>query len=187
MKSLRLGVAITWGALAGTLAGMGCGCAPELESGATVSELTRENSELAREKDAVQAATDPDFTGAAGQGAPEPEPEPEPDGSIFGLGGDGLTGSVSFAAGSLWSGEIAVSCCREGSYSVYVYEGGRCDDEQSWDVERSARVADLSCANDVGSAAYARDPSEATRAAFVIYDAAGSALGCADVSTDLPE
>lgn len=176
MKELQLGLVIACGALAGA----GCGCAPELE-GSTVSQLTQ--------RDSVEAATDdeaatngPEVGGAAGHAADAPEPSTE--GAIDSLGGSELIGTVTFAPGSAWSGEIELFCCREGSYSVYVYEGGRCSDPESWDVEQSARVADVSCSNDVGAAAYARDPSQASAAAFVIYDGAGTAAGCADVETE---
>jgi hypothetical protein len=142
--------------------------------GSAVSQLTQQDS--------VEAASDPEVTGAAGQGAEEPERATE--GAINELNGSELAGVVTFAAGSAWSGEIDVFCCREGSYSVYVYEGGHCSDPESWDVERSARVADLACSRDVGSAAYVRDPSQVSTSAFVIYDASGNAAGCADVETE---
>jgi hypothetical protein len=170
MKSLRLGIAIAWGALAGA----GCGCAQEAE-GSTVSELTQ-----------LEPASDPDWTGGgAGQGAAEDELEARgTEGSIEGLDGNDLIGLVGVAPGAQWSGEIELACCRDGSYSVYLYEGGRCSDPETWDVERSARVAEIACANDVGSAAYARDPSDASTTAFVIYDATGNAIGCADVAAE---
>jgi len=142
--------------------------------GSAVSQLTQQ--------DAVEAATDPELAGAAGQAADKPERSTE--GAIYGLHDSELAGVVTFAAGSAWSGEIDVFCCREGSYSVYVYEGGRCSDPESWDVERSARVADVACSRDVGSAEYVRDPAQASTSAFVIYDAAGNAAGCADVETE---
>jgi len=170
MKPLQIGFVVAWGALAGA----GCGCAPEME-GSTVAELTQQ--------DALEAASDPELGGAAGQGAEEPE-QRSTDGAIYALDEGELAGSVSFAPGSAWSGEIEVFCCREGSYSVYVYEGGRCSDPDSWDVELSSRVAELSCSRDVGSAGYVRTPSEAATSAFVIYDATGNAAGCADVATE---
>jgi hypothetical protein len=169
MKSLQLSIAIAWGALAAA----GCGCAPETQD-STVSELTR-----------LEPANDPEPTGAAGQGAEEDEPAAaSTEGSIVGLDGDDLIGLVAIAPGAQWSGEIELACCRDGSYSVYLYEGGRCSDPGTWDVERSARVAEIACSNDVGSAAYARDPSDADTTAFVIYDATGKALGCADVAAE---
>jgi hypothetical protein len=171
MKSLRISIAIAWGALAGA----GCGCAPEAQ-GSAVSELTQ-----------LEAASDPELIGAAGQGGDDPEVEPKrlpTNGTIVGLDGDDLTGSVSLAAGSDWSGEVSLFCCRDGSYSVYAYEGGLCSDPQTWEVEQSTRVADVSCSDDLGSATYARDPSETDTTAFVVYDASGNALGCADVTTE---
>lgn len=166
MKSLQFGIVIAWGALAGA----GCGCAPEAQ-GSTVSELTQ-----------LEPARDPEPAGGAGQGAEEDEPDaPSTEGSIVGFDGNDLTGLVGIAPGAQWSGDIELACCRDGSYSVYLYEGGRCSDPETWDVERSARVAEIACSNDVGSAAYARDPSDASTSAFVIYDATGNALGCADV------
>jgi hypothetical protein len=167
MKALRLGLLLACGAMAA-----GCGCAPEME-GSAVSELTQ---------------SDP-LEGAAGQGAEELEPEPESaprstDGSIIGLDGAELTGTVSFAAGTQWSGEVELFCCRSGSYTVFVYEGGTCGDPETWAVESSTRVAEVTCDHDVGSSAYVRDPSSESSAAFVIYDAAGNALGCADVETE---
>jgi hypothetical protein len=176
MKQLQLGLVIA----CGTFAGAGCGCAPEME-GSTVSQLTQRDSVEAATNDEV-ATNDPEIGGAAGHAADAPEPSTE--GAINALEGSELAGVVTFAPGSAWSGEIDVFCCREGSYSVYVYEGGRCSDPDSWDVEQSARVADLACSNDVGAAAYVRDPSQASAAAFVIYDAAGDAAGCADVETE---
>jgi len=142
--------------------------------GSAVSQLTQ--------RDSVEAATDPKVGGAAGHAADEPQPSTE--GAIEAVDGSELVGTVTFAPGSAWSGVIDVFCCREGSYSVYVYDGGRCSDPGSWDVEQSARVADLSCSRDVGSVGYVRDPSQAPAAAFVIYDAAGNAAGCADVVTE---
>lgn len=167
MKALRLGLLLACGAGAA-----GCGCAPEME-GSSISELTQ---------------NDP-LEGAAGQGAEELEPDAKPaprstDGQIIGLDGDDLTGTVSFAAGTQWSGAVDLFCCRDGSYTVFVYEGGTCSDPETWAVEASARVATVTCDQDVGSAAYVRDPSSEPSAAFVIYDAAGNALGCADVETE---
>lgn len=143
--------------------------------GSAVSGLTQQ--------DAVEAASDPELSGAAGQGAEEPQHR-STDGAIYGIDDSELAGSVNFAPGSDWSGQIEVFCCREGSYSVYVYEGGRCSDPESWDVEQSSRVAELACSHDVGSAGYVRNPSEAATSAFVIYDAAGNAAGCADVEVE---
>lgn len=183
MKRFQLGLVISCGALAGA----GCGCAPEME-GSTIAQLTQQDSveQDSVEQDPVEQdpveETDPEISGAAGHAADAPEPSTE--GPIYGLGGSELAGTVTFAPGSAWSGDVDVFCCREGNYSVYVYEGGRCSDPGSWDVERSARVAELVCSNDVGSAAYVRDPSQASTAAFVIYDAAGTAAGCADVETE---
>ena len=166
MNRLQLGLVIACGALAGA----GCGCAPEME-GSAVSELTHSG----------------ELEGIAGQGAEELVPEPEPeshstDGVIVGLDGGPLTGTVGFAPGTQWSGEVELFCCRDGNYTVFVYEGGICEDPETWSVEASARLAEITCSHDLGSAAYVRDPSSEPTAAFVIYDAAGGALGCADVT-----
>jgi hypothetical protein len=174
MNSLRVSIAVAGGVL------VAAGCGTSHAEGSAVAQLSR-----------VEAASDPELTGAAGQGAAgqgaveteEAEQLPT-DGTIVGLGGDEITGSVTLAAGSAWSGEIALFCCRDGNYSVYAYEGGRCSDPESWLVEESTRLAELSCSEDLGSVDYARDPSDASTTAFVIYDAAGDALGCADVAAE---
>lgn len=178
MKRLQAGLVVTCGALVG----IGCGCAPEME-GSAVSGLTQ--------RDALEGASDPEVVegdpeatgGIAGQGAEEP-PIRSTDGAVIGLEDSDLAGTVNLAPGSELSGQIDLYCCNDGSYTVYVYEGGLCGDPDSWLVENSARVAQLSCSNDVGSAPYVRDPSDFATAAFVVYDASGKALGCADVEAE---
>lgn len=106
------------------------------------------------------------------------------DGVIYGVDGDLLTGKVSFAAGTMESGTVDLYCCRAGAYEVYTYEDANCDDPETWEIDRSARIANVTCSNDLGTAPYVRDPADAATMAFVIYDAAGTALGCADVTLD---
>jgi hypothetical protein len=129
--------------------------------------------------DSVVMDEDDSFTGAAGSPADQPA---RASGTIFGVADPDLTGSVTRAAGSTLSGEVRLYCCRAGTYDVYSYEGGRCDDADSWLVENSARLATVTCEGDSGAAPYVRDPSDASTLAVVIYDAAGAAVGCAEVT-----
>jgi hypothetical protein len=162
-----------WLLICGVLALAGCSAETQ---GSAVSSLQQ------RRVDASSSET----AGAAGEGAEPPvvERTRASNGVIYGVDGDLLTGKVSFAAGTNESGTVDLYCCRAGAYQVYTYEDASCDDPESWAIEGSARIANVSCSNDLGSAPYVRDPSEASTLAFVIYDAAGTALGCADVPLD---
>ena len=112
-------------------------CTPEAELGSAVA--------------AWQArAGNEETRGAAGEGAivsgTEVTQTAEPqttNGTIYGLLGAPLTGKVSFAAGTMEAGTIDLYCCRAGAYDVYTYEDASCDDPESWAVERSARIADV--------------------------------------------
>ena len=152
----------TWLVACGVLAVAGCSAETQ---GSVISGLSR----IPR----------PERTGAAG--SPAEDAAPRSNGVIYGVDGDLLTGKVSFAAGTMESGTVSLYCCRAGAYDVYTYEDASCDDPKTWDIERSARIAELTCSNDLGSAPYVRDPADAATLAFVIYDAEGTALGCADV------
>lgn len=160
-------------------------CGAEAENGAIASSLERGSDPGSAEPDVV--ADDGDEVGGAA-GAPADEPGgPEGDRSpdtIHGVDYSELTGFVMHAPGSSLSGTVELYCCRAGTYDVYSYEGGSCDDVESWRVEHSARLAAVTCSNDSGRAPYVRDPSDATALAVVVYDAAGDAVGCADIAAD---
>ena len=105
------------------------------------------------------------------------------DGVIYGVHEDTLTDQCSTLRAPR-SRRVALYCCRAGNYDVYTHEGGRCSDPESWLIEKSARVATVSCSNDTGEAPYVRDPSASSTFAFVIYDAAGNPSACADVVSE---
>jgi hypothetical protein len=158
-------------------------CATEVE-GSAISSLRRDGGSGSGSRATVDDESSDELTGAAGMSGAmaEDEPrQPSTDGVIYGVHDETLTGSVLPAAGTTLSGVVALYCCRAGNYDVYAYEDGRCSDPDSWLVEKSARVANVSCTNDTGEAPYVRDPAASSTFAFVIYDAAGNAAACADV------
>jgi len=158
------------------------GCGAEVE-GHSISSGLQKGPELGEAERGVVSGGDDDevVTGAAGAPAEEPM-LPRSNGTIYGVADSELTGSVLRAPGSSLSGSVELYCCRAGNYDVYSYAGGRCDDPDSWQVEHSARLASVTCSGDSGQAPYVRDPGDGSTLAVVIYDAAGDAVGCAELA-----
>lgn len=184
MKRGRAQLLVTCGAL--TI----LGCTAEVDGTvASLSQATQATQDQATQETPADTGTVViDEAGAAGSGAAEPAApasmRPMRDGVIYGVGASELSGFVKRAAGTTLSGTIELACCRAGSYQVYTYRGGRCADPETWTIETSARIAQLACAGDLGEAPYVRDPSPGEALAVVIYDAAGTAVGCAELDAD---
>lgn len=160
-------------------------CGAEAEGSAISSSLQRGSDPGSAEASSVAMNDDVEISGAAG--APADDNDQGSAGShdtIYGVDDSELTGFMLPAPGSSLSGTVELYCCRAGTYDVYSYEGGSCDDPDSWRVEQSARLGTVTCSGDSGRAPYVRDPSESSTLAVVIYDAAGAAVGCAELSAE---
>lgn len=155
-------------------------CGAEVEGRSISNSLEQGTHPGSADTDTVAVDDGESIDGAAGAPA---EPDDHGHDTIYGVDESELTGFMLPAAGSSLSGTVELYCCRAGTYDVYSYEGGRCDDPDSWRVESSARLAAVTCSGDAGRAQYVRDPSDQALA-VVIYDAAGVAVGCADVASE---